>query len=60
MISYSTGEIVIVSVFGKNKVGIEITAISVVPPPISITMFPTGSNTCKPAPIEAAIGSSMV
>ena len=36
----------------------DITAISVVPPPISIIMFPTGSSTLSPAPIAAAIGSS--
>ena len=35
----------------------EITAISVVPPPISITIFPFGSNTSIPIPIAAAIGS---
>ena len=28
--------------------------------PISMTIFPTGSKTCNPAPIEAAIGSSIV
>ena len=38
----------------------EITAISVVPPPISITIFPNGSKICKLAPIAAAIGSSIV
>ena len=35
----------------------EITAISVVPPPISITIFPLGSKTSIPIPIAAAIGS---
>ena len=38
----------------------EITAISVVPPPMSITIFPNGSKICKLAPIAAAIGSSIV
>ena len=37
----------------------EITAISVVPPPISTTMLPVASSTGSPAPIAAAIGSSM-
>ena len=37
----------------------EITATSVVPPPMSTTMFPAGSCTGRPAPIAAAIGSSM-
>src|SRR6266699_2799943 len=36
----------------------EITATSVVPPPISTTMLPTGSLTGSPAPIAAARGSS--
>ena len=35
----------------------EITAISDVPPPISIIMFPFGSKTSIPIPIAAAIGS---
>ena len=39
---------------------IEITATSVVPPPISTTMFPVGSWIGKPAPIAAAIGSSIM
>ena len=34
-----------------------ITAISLVPPPISIIMFPIGSRTSIPIPIAAAIGS---
>ena len=34
------------------------TAISVVPPPISITMFPVGVSTGRPTPIAAAIGSA--
>jgi len=38
----------------------EITATSVVPPPTSTTMFPVGSSTGSPAPIAAAIGSSMM
>ena len=38
----------------------EITAISVVPPPISTTMFPCGFDISIPAPIAAAIGSSMM
>ncbi len=38
----------------------EMTATSVVPPPMSTTMFPVGSCTGSPAPIAAAIGSSMM
>ena len=37
----------------------EITAISLVPPPISTIIEPLGSFTGKPAPIAAAIGSSI-
>src|SRR3954462_5951311 len=37
----------------------EMTATSLVPPPTSTTMFPVGSPTGSPAPIAAAIGSSM-
>ena len=37
----------------------EMTATSVVPPPISTTMEPEGSVTGRPAPIAAAIGSSI-
>ena len=37
----------------------EITAISVVPPPISTTIFPHGFAMSIPAPIAAAIGSSI-
>ena len=37
----------------------EITAISVVPPPISTTMLPVASSTGSPAPIAAAMGSSI-
>ena len=37
----------------------DITATSVVPPPISTTMFPHGSSTFRFAPIAAAIGSSI-
>src|SRR5919109_1279164 len=37
----------------------EITATSLVPPPTSTTMFPTGSSIAIPAPIAAAIGSSI-
>ena len=36
----------------------EITATSVVPPPMSIIIDPTGSSMGKPAPMAAAIGSS--
>ena len=36
----------------------DITAISVVPPPISIIILPIGWSTLSPAPIAAAIGSS--
>ena len=35
------------------------TAISVVPPPISMTIFPSGSVTSRPAPMAAARGSSI-
>ena len=38
----------------------EMTATSVVPPPMSTTMLPVGSCTGSPAPIAAAIGSSMM
>jgi len=38
----------------------EITAISAVPPPISTIMFPHGFEISIPAPIAAAIGSSMM
>src|SRR3954466_11039095 len=37
----------------------EMTATSAVPPPMSTTMLPGGSVTGNPAPIAAAIGSSM-
>src|SRR5665647_2187874 len=37
----------------------EITATSVVPPPISTIIEPEGSVTGRPAPIAAAIGSSI-
>ena len=37
----------------------EITATSVVPPPMSTIMLPVGSATGRPAPIAAAIGSSI-
>ena len=37
----------------------EITATSLVPPPMSTTIEPVGSPTGRPAPIAAAIGSSM-
>ena len=36
------------------------TATSVVPPPTSTTMFPVGSWTGSPAPMAAAMGSSMM
>jgi hypothetical protein len=39
---------------------IEITATSLVPPPMSTTIEPTGSWIGMPAPIAAAIGSSMM
>ena len=38
----------------------EITATSVVPPPMSTIMLPAGSWIGSPAPIAAAIGSSMM
>ncbi len=37
----------------------EMTATSVVPPPMSTIMFPVGSATGSPAPMAAAIGSSI-
>ncbi len=37
----------------------EMTAVSVVPPPTSTTMLPTGSWMSSPAPMAAAIGCSM-
>ena len=37
----------------------EMTATSAVPPPISTTMLPVGSATGRPAPMAAAMGSSM-
>ena len=37
----------------------EITATSDVPPPMSTTMLPVGSPTGRPAPMAAAIGSSI-
>ena len=37
----------------------EITATSVVPPPMSTTILPVASFTGSPAPIAAAIGSSI-
>lgn len=37
----------------------EMTATSVVPPPMSTTMLPVGSVTGRPAPMAAAMGSSM-
>ena len=36
-----------------------ITAMSVVPPPMSTTMWPEGSRTSMPEPMAAAIGSSI-
>src|SRR6266545_2925875 len=38
----------------------EMTATSVVPPPMSTTMFPEGSWIGRPAPMAAAMGSSMM
>ena len=38
----------------------DMTATSVVPPPISTTMLPVGSHTGRSAPIAAANGSSIV
>ena len=38
----------------------EMTATSVVPPPMSTTMLPVGSHTGRSAPIAAANGSSIV
>ena len=39
---------------------IAMTATSLVPPPMSTIMLPVGSSTGSPAPIAAAIGSSMI
>ena len=39
---------------------IEITATSVVPPPMSTIMLPLGSWLGSPAPMAAAMGSSMM
>ena len=36
----------------------EITAVSLVPPPMSMTMLPAASVTARPEPIAAAMGSS--
>ncbi len=38
----------------------EITAISVVPPPISTIMLPSGASTSRPIPKAAAIGSKII
>ena len=38
----------------------EITATSVVPPPMSTIMLPVGSETGRPTPMAEAIGSSMI
>ena len=38
----------------------EMTATSVVPPPMSTTMLPAGSSIGSPDPMAAAMGSSMV
>ena len=38
----------------------EITATSVVPPPMSTILLPVGSCTGRPAPMAAALGSSMM
>ena len=45
--------------FEKTIPPSEITATSVVPPPISTIIFPLGSVIGRPAPIAAAIGSSI-
>ena len=37
----------------------EMTAISLVPPPTSTTIRPTGSSMATPAPMAAAMGSSI-
>jgi hypothetical protein len=37
----------------------EMTATSVVPPPTSTTMLPVGAVTSSPAPMAAAMGSSI-
>ena len=37
----------------------EMTATSLVPPPMSTIMLPVGSATGRPAPIAAAMGSSI-
>ncbi len=38
----------------------EMTATSLVPPPMSTIMLPVGSATGNPAPIAAAMGSSII
>ncbi len=38
----------------------EITAISVVPPPMSTIMFPSGASTSRPIPNAAAMGSKII
>lgn len=38
----------------------DITAISTVPPPISIIILPLGCDMSTPAPMAAAIGSSII
>ncbi len=45
--------------FEKTMPFSEITATSVVPPPMSTIMLPVGSVIGRPAPIAAAIGSSI-
>ena len=44
--------------YSDTDPAMEITATSVVPPPISTIRFPKGLVTSTPAPIAAAIGSS--
>ena len=45
--------------FDSTMPASEITATSVVPPPMSTIMLPVGSVIGRPAPIAAAIGSSI-
>jgi len=61
-IDQRTGEVHAVGIEAKRMLGRTpgtITATSEVPPPTSTTMEPVGSPTGRPAPIAAAIGSSM-
>ena len=49
----------VIADFEKTTPASEMTATSVVPPPMSTIMLPVGSVIGRPAPIAAAIGSSI-